>query len=70
MTHTRTLGRTLLDEGSARRRELLKTHAIQKIQTAVFPGGIRTRNPNKRAAAYLLLRPSGHWDRLVRMLCI
>jgi hypothetical protein len=27
------------------------------------PGGIRTRNPSKRAAAGLLLRPRSHWDR-------
>ena len=27
------------------------------------PGGIRTRNPCKRAAAELGLRPRGHWDR-------
>ena len=29
------------------------------------PGWIRTRNPIKRAAADLRLRPRGHWDRLV-----
>jgi hypothetical protein len=27
------------------------------------PGGIRTRNPSKRAAAYRRRRPRGHWDR-------
>ena len=27
------------------------------------PGGIRTRNPSKRAAADPPLRPRGHWDR-------
>ena len=27
------------------------------------PGGIRTHNPSKRAAADLRLRPRGHWDR-------
>ena len=27
------------------------------------PGGIRTRNPSKRAAAEPLIRPRGHWDR-------
>ena len=26
------------------------------------PGGIRTRNPSKRAAAELCLRTRGHWD--------
>jgi hypothetical protein len=28
-------------------------------------GGIRTRNPSKRAAADPRLRPRGHWDRLI-----
>ena len=28
------------------------------------PGGIRTRNPRKRAAAHIRLRQRGHWDRL------
>jgi hypothetical protein len=28
------------------------------------PGGIRTHNPSKRAAADPRLRPRGHWDRL------
>ena len=27
------------------------------------PGGIRTRNPSKRAAADIRLRPLGRWDR-------
>jgi hypothetical protein len=27
------------------------------------PGGIRTHNPSKRAAADPRLRPRGHWDR-------
>jgi hypothetical protein len=27
------------------------------------PGGIRTHNPSKRAAADPRLRPHGHWDR-------
>jgi len=27
------------------------------------PGGIRTRNPSKQAAADPRLRPRGHWDR-------
>jgi hypothetical protein len=47
-----TVGRTPLDEGSARRRDLyLTTH-----NTA--PGGIQTQ-----AAAELRLRSRGHWDR-------
>jgi hypothetical protein len=28
-----------------------------------WPGGIRTRNPSKRATADPRLRPRGHWDR-------
>ena len=32
------------------------------------PGGIRTHNLSRRAAADLRLRPRGHWDRLVRYL--
>ena len=34
-----------------------------KIHT---PGGIRTRNSSKRAAADARLRPRGHWDRLLK----
>jgi len=50
VTHT-TLGRTPLDEGSARRRDLyVTTHSIHKTQISMAPGGIRTRNPNKREA--------------------
>jgi hypothetical protein len=31
-------------------------------QTHQYPGGIRTCNPSKRAAAYPRLRPLGNWD--------
>jgi hypothetical protein len=31
-------------------------------QTSTPPGGIRTRNPSKRSAANVSLRPRGHWD--------
>ena len=49
--HTK-FGRTPLDEGSAGRRDLyLTTHIIHKRQTLMPPGGIRTRNPSKLAAA-------------------
>jgi hypothetical protein len=35
------------------------------------PGGIRTCNPSKRAAADPLLRPRGHWDQLTPVyICI
>ena len=59
-----TVGRTPLDEWSARRKDLyLTTHNTHNIQTAVPPGGIRTQNPSKRAAADPHLRPRGHWCR-------
>ena len=56
--HT-TVGRTPLDERSARHRDLYLT--IHSRQTSMPPGGIRTRNPSKRAAADPRLRPRGHW---------
>jgi hypothetical protein len=52
-----TVGRTPLDEGSARRRDLYLTtdkHA---------PGGIRTHDRNRRTAVDLRLRQRGRWDR-------
>ena len=53
-----TLRRTHLDEGSVRRRNFyLTTHNIP------VPGGIRTRNPSKLAAANSRLRRRGHGDR-------
>jgi hypothetical protein len=46
-----TLGRTTLDEGSARRRDLCLHNTRCWQQTSIHaPGGIRTRNPSKRAA--------------------
>ena len=58
-----TVGRTPLDEGSARLRNLyLTTHNTRKKETSMPPGGIRTRNPCKRSAADSRLRPLGHWD--------
>jgi hypothetical protein len=57
LRHT-TLGRTPLDEWSARHRDLyLTTHNTHNRQTSMPPGGIRTRNPSKRAAADPRLRP-------------
>jgi hypothetical protein len=56
-THT-TVGRTPLDEGSARRRDLyLSTQTLCK-------SGNRTHVTSKRSAADLHFRPRGHWDRL------
>ena len=39
------------------------THNTHNRQTSMFPGGIRTHNPSKRAAADPRLRPRGYWDR-------
>ena len=39
------------------------------LTTVKPPGGIRTHNPSRRAAADLRLRPHGHWDRLF-LLCV
>jgi hypothetical protein len=58
-----TVGRTPLDEGSARRRDLyLTTQTLYKKNIHV-PCGIRTRDPSKRSAADLRLRRRGRWDR-------
>jgi len=59
-----TVGRTPLDEWSARRRDLyLTTHNNHNRQTSMPPGGIRTHNLSRRGAADWRLRPRGHWDR-------
>jgi hypothetical protein len=51
-TWSHTLGRTPLDDGSARRRDLyVTTHNILQETDILVPGGIRTRNPRKRATA-------------------
>jgi hypothetical protein len=61
-----TVGRTPLDDWSARRRDLYLTNTQHSQQTNIHvPGGIRTRNPSRRAAADPRLRPLGHWDRLL-----
>jgi hypothetical protein len=60
------VGRTPLDEWSARHRDLYPTtHNTPNSQDIRAPGGIRTRNLSRRAAADLRLRPRGHWDRLL-----
>jgi hypothetical protein len=62
-----TVGRTHLDEWSARRRDLyLTTHTTQQTDTHA-QGEIRTHNLSRRAAADLRLRPRDHWDRLQEM---
>ena len=56
-----TVGRTSLDEWSARRRDLYMTTLNTDIHA---PGGIRTHNPSMRVAVDPLLRRRGHLDRL------
>jgi len=59
-----TVGRTPLDEWSARRRDLyLTTHNNHNRQISMPPGGIRTHDLNRWATAELHLRPRGYWDR-------
>ena len=61
--HT-TVARTPLDEWSDLRRDLYLTNTQHSQQTNIHvPGGIRTRNPNRQAAADPRLWPFGHWDR-------
>jgi hypothetical protein len=61
LKHT-TLGRTPLDEWSARtQRPLLDNTQHSDIHV---PGGIRTRHPRKIAASDWRLTRRGHWDRL------
>jgi hypothetical protein len=58
------VGRTPLDEWSARRRDLYLTNTQHSQQTNIHaPGGIGTRNPSRRAAADPRIRPFGRWDR-------
>ena len=52
----------LSTSGQTRRDLYLTTHNTQDTHIHA-PGGIRTHNPRKRAAADLRLRPCGHWDR-------
>jgi hypothetical protein len=68
-THT-TVGRTPLDDGSARRRDLyLTTQTLYKRQTSMPPGGIRTHDPRKRSAADVRLRPRGQYIQTVAQNC-
>ena len=60
LRHT-TLGRTPLCEGSAHRRHLYLTTQRSKQTDIHAPGGIRTHNPNKPAAADPRLRPRSPW---------
>jgi len=68
LSDTCTLGTTPLDERSARFRYLCLTkYNIHKRQTSVPPGGIRTRNPSKRATADRRLGPHRSQDRSHRV---
>jgi len=59
-----TVGRTPLDDWSARRRDLYLTTHIHSQRTDIYaPGGIRSHNLSRRVAADLSLRPRGHWER-------
>ena len=61
--HT-TIGRTPMDEWSARRTDFYPTTQNTHNRQASMPhGGIRTHNLSRRAAADPRLRPRGHWDR-------
>jgi hypothetical protein len=63
-----TVGRTPLDEGSARRRGLCLTTTQHSQETNIHtPGGIRTHDPSKRAAENPRLRPRDHWIGLVEL---
>ena len=57
------LGRSPLDEWSVRRRDLYLTTKKTLATYRLASGGIRTRNPSKRAVADPFLRPRWHWDR-------
>ena len=58
-----TVGRTPQDEWSARRRDLCMTTQHSQQTNIHAPGGIRTHDLSRRAAADVRLRPCGHWDR-------
>jgi hypothetical protein len=57
------LSRTHLEDWLARRRDLYLTTDNTHKRYIHTTCGIRTHNPSKRAAAEVLLRPRGHWDR-------
>jgi len=63
-TIRRTVGRTPLNEWSIRHRgqDVRNEKQTQEANFHAFCG-IRTRDPNKQAAAYARLRPHGHSDR-------
>jgi hypothetical protein len=61
--HT-TLGRSPLEEGPARRRDLyLTTHNTHKRHISMLPAGFEPTIPVSEPAADPRLRPHGYWDR-------
>jgi hypothetical protein len=67
-TQRTTIGRTPLDEWSARRRDLYLNNTQHTKQTNIhIPGGIRTHVRGKPAAVDLRLNPRGHWDRFIKV---
>ena len=63
-----TVGRSPLDEWSARPRDLyLIIHNTHNRQTSMPPSRIRTHDLSRWAVADLRLRPRGHWDRHVTL---
>jgi hypothetical protein len=60
------VGRTPLDEWSARRRDVYLTRQHSQQTDIYVSGGIRTHNLSSRAAENLRLRPRGHWNRPLR----
>ena len=58
-----TVGRTSLDEGPARHRDLyLTTNTTLTTDKRPCPGGIRTHDPSRRTAVDLRPRQHGRWD--------
>jgi hypothetical protein len=62
-----TVGRTPLDEWTARRTNFYLTTQHSKQTSIHAPGGIRTLNLRRRTAPDPRLRPRGHWDRQKKM---
>jgi len=68
-TWKHTIGKTPLDEGSARGRSLCLQNAQHSQETDICASdGIRTGIPNKRATAGPHFRPRGHRNRLILLL--
>jgi len=57
-----TVGRTPLEEWSARRRDLYLTTQYSQETDIHIAGGIRTQSKSRRAAADSRLRSRDHWD--------